>query len=150
MYLAGAPSPVFPPRDEAGVKALACEVVYQTQRPLSRQSLADVTGRACTALGQPVSRSTVWRILDADAIKPWRYSYWLFPRDPQFAETAGVILDLYAGLWQEEALGVDEYILSADEKTSIQARLRCHPTLPPAPGRPTRIEHEYARGGALQ
>ena len=40
-------------------------------------------------------------------------------------------------------------MLSADEKTSIQARLRWHPSLPPAPGYPASIEHDYERGGAL-
>ncbi len=40
-------------------------------------------------------------------------------------------------------------MISADEKTSIQARIRKRDTTPPAPGRPTRVEHEYARGGAL-
>ena len=109
-----------------------------------------MTARASTALGKPISRSTVWRILDADAIKPWQYTYWLFPRDPQFAEKAGVVLDLDAGGWQGSALGDNDYILSADEKTSIQARIRCHPSLSPAPGRERRVEHEYARGGALQ
>lgn len=142
--------PFFPPLDHAVVKAMACEVVAQTQQPLSRQSLADLTARACQALGQPISRSTVWRILDTDALKPWRYQYWLFPRDPHFAEKAGPILDLYAGHWQGQPLSPKDHILSADEKTSIQARLRCHPSQPPAPGRPARIEHEYARAGALQ
>jgi hypothetical protein len=150
MRLAGAPSPVFPPRDHAVVKAIACEVVHETKVPLSRQSLADVTARARLAVGKPLSRSTVWRILDADAIKPWQYTYWIFPRDPQFATKAGVILDLYAGQWQGEPLGANDYILSADEKTSIQARMRCHPSLSPAPGRTRRVEHEYDRGGALQ
>ena len=150
MRPAGVPSPGFPPWDEAVVKAIACEVVYETKVPLSRQSLADVTDRACTALGKPISRSTVWRTLDAVAIQPWQYKYWIFPRDPQCAEKAGVILDLYAGEWQEEALGGNDYILSADEKTSIQARIRCHPSLGPAPGRQRRVEHEYDRGGALQ
>jgi hypothetical protein len=129
---------------------VACELVAETQQPLSRQSLADVTARAHKALGKPLSRSTVWRILDTDAIKPWRYKYWIFPRDPHFAEKAGPILDLYAGLWQGQPLGPKDHILSADEKTSIQARIRCHPSLPPAPDRPARIEHEYERGGALQ
>ena len=41
-------------------------------------------------------------------------------------------------------------IISADEKTSIQARIRCYQSLPPAPGRIRRIENEYERGGALQ
>jgi DDE superfamily endonuclease len=140
----------FPPLDQALVKGVACELVAETQQPLSRQSLADVTARARKALGKPISRSTVWRILDTDAIKPWRYKYWIFPRDPHFAEKAGPILDLYAGMWQGQSLGPKDHILSADEKTSIQARLRCHSSLSPAPGRPSRIEHEYERGGALQ
>jgi hypothetical protein len=142
--------PIFPPLDQALVKAVACELVSETKQPLSRQSLADVTARAQTALGKPISRSTVWRILDRDAIKPWRYQYWIFPRDPQFAEKAGPILDLYAGTWEGKPLGPKDYILSADEKTSIQARIRRHPSLPPVPGRPARIENEYERGGALQ
>lgn len=143
-------SPVFPPLDHALIKAMACELVAETKEPLSRQSLADVTVRAQKVLGQPISRSTVWRILNADAIKPWRYKYWIFPRDPQFVEKAGPILDLYAGTWQGQLLGPKDHILSADEKTSIQARIRCHPTLPTGPGQPARIENEYERGGALQ
>jgi hypothetical protein len=146
----GGVTPVFPPLDHALVKAVACELVAETRQPLSRQSLAGVTARAQHALGKPISRSTVWRMLVTDAIKPWRYKYWIFPRDPRFAEKAGPILDLYAGTWQGQPLGPQDYILSADEKTSIQARHRCHPPLPPMPGRPARIEHEYERGGAVQ
>lgn len=141
---------IFPPLDRALVKAVACELVAETKQPLSRQSLADVTTRVQNALGKPISRSTVWRILDTDAIKPWRYKYWIFPRDPRFAEKAGPILDLYAGIWRGQPLGPKDYILSADEKTSIQARVRTHPSLPPTPGRPALIENEYKRGGALQ
>ena len=140
----------FPPLDYALVKAIACELVAETKQPLSRQSLADVTARARTVLGTPISRSTVWRILDMDAIKPWRYKYWIFPRDPHFADKAGPILDLYAGRWQGAPLGPKDHILSADEKTSIQARRRCHPALPPAPGRTAYMENEYERKGALQ
>ena len=66
-------------------------------------------------------------MLATDAIKPWRYQYWIFPRDPHFAEKAGPILDLYAGMWQGDPLGPKDHILSADEKTRIQARRRCHP-----------------------
>jgi hypothetical protein len=59
-------------------------------------------------------------------------------------------LDLYAGSWEGRPLGRKDYIVSSDEKTSIQARIRCHATLPTGPGRPMRIEHEYERGGSLQ
>jgi hypothetical protein len=117
---------------------------------LSRQSLADLAGRARDALGKPISRRTVGRILNACVIKPWRYEHWIFPRATDFAFKAGRIVDLYAGLWQDERLDPFDRILSADEKTSIQARIRSHPTLEPGCNRPRRVEHEYARGGALQ
>lgn len=146
----GGASPFFPPLDQALVKAVTCERVAETTQPLRRQSLADITARVRNTLSPPISRSTVWRILDTDAIKPWRYKYWILPRDPRFADKAGPILDLYAGRWQGKPLGSKDHILSADEKTSIQARRRCHPSLPPAPGRVAYIENEYERGGALQ
>ena len=96
-----------------------------------------------------MSESTIWRLLDRDAIKPWRYGSWLYPRDPQFLEKAGPVLDLYAGSWAGAPLHPDDWVISADEKTSIQARQRCHPSTPPLPGQPMRVEHEYKRGGAL-
>lgn len=112
--------------------------------------MGDLAARAQEILERPISRSTVWRILDEDALKPWRYRYWLFPKDPHFEEKAGPILDLYAGHWQGEPLGPKDHILSADEKTSIQARVRLHPTAAAGPKQPARVEHGYARGGALQ
>jgi len=45
----------FPPRDQAVVKAIACEAVCQTKLPLSRLSTSDLAARAATALGQPIS-----------------------------------------------------------------------------------------------
>ncbi|MGI8657222.1 MAG: transposase [Candidatus Limnocylindria bacterium] len=97
-----------------------------------------------------ISDTTIWRWLSDDAIKPWTQRSWIFPRDPDFGPKAGRVLDLYAGEWDGRRLKRDEFVISADEKTSIQARIRCHPTLPPAAGRPMRVEHEYDRGGALQ
>lgn len=146
----GGVSPFFPPLDHALVKAVACERVAETKQPLSRQSLADIAARSRQALDKPLRRSTVWRILATDTLKPWRSKYWILPRDPHCAEKAGPILDLYAGMWQGQPLGPRDSILSADEQTSIQARIRCHVALPPAPGRRASIENEYARGGALQ
>ncbi len=123
--------------------------MHETRLPLSRQSTTDVAARAAVALGKSISPSTVWRMLAADTMKPWRYRYWIFPRDPDFAQKAGQVLDLYAGWGHGEPLRAHDQMISADEKTSIQARLRCHPSLPPAPGRALRIEYEYEQGGAL-
>jgi hypothetical protein len=142
-------SPLFPPLDQALIHALACEVIAETEEPLSRQSLADLVRRSQTTLGKKISRSTVWRMLHEAAIKPWQYEHWLFPKDPRFAEKAGPILDLYAGYWASQPLGPKDYVLSMDEKTSIQARGRCHEETPPQPEQSRRIEAEYERNGAF-
>jgi DDE superfamily endonuclease len=140
----------FPPLDHALIQAMACEVIAETKEPLSRQSLADLVRRAEATLYRKISRSTVWRMLHEAAIKPWQYEHWLFPRDPRFAEKAGPILDLYAGMWDGKPLGPKDYVLSLDEKTSIQARRRGHEEMPPEPKQTRRIESEYERKGALQ
>jgi transposase len=134
----------------AQVKALACELPATRGVPLSRWSAVELAGEAVEAgIVADVSGSTVSRWLAADAIRPWRYRSWIFPRDPDFAVKAGRVLDLYAGRWQGAALGAGDFVVSADEKTSIQVRCRCHPSLPPGLARLMRVEHEYDRGGAL-
>ena len=59
-------------------------------------------------------------------------------------------MDLYAGKWEGKLLGSKDYVLCMDEKTSIQARQRCHEATPPEPKQKRRIEPEYKRTGALQ
>jgi hypothetical protein len=71
------------------------------------------------------------------------------PRDPDFAAKAERVLDLYERRWEGKKLGSGEYVISSDEKTSIQARCRCHPSLAPGQARVMRINHEYQRGGAV-
>ncbi|MCX4851282.1 hypothetical protein [Streptomyces sp. NBC_00893] len=59
--------------------------------------------------------------------------------DPGFRLKAARVLDLYSRTWQDRTLGQDEYVISADEKTSVQARCRCHPTLAPGQARAMRV-----------
>jgi len=118
--------------------------------PLSRWSCPELATEVIGAgIAQTMSASTVRRILSSDALKPWQYRSWISVRDPDFAAKATGVLDLYQRRWQGQPLGENEYVISADEKTSIQARCRCHPTLPPGRARMMRVEHEYERGGAL-
>jgi hypothetical protein len=134
----------------ATVKALACELPARRDAPLSRYSTADfVRYIQAQPAPPPVSASTLWRLLDQDALKPWRQRSWITPRDPAFAAKAGRVLDLYAGRWEGRPLAREDCVLSADEKTSIQARVRRAPTTPSRPGAPMQVEHEYDRGGAL-
>lgn len=94
-----------------------------------------------------IGATTVWRWLNEDAIRPWCHRSWVFPRSPHFEERAGLILDLYQGWWQGEPLTDDDFVLSSDEMTGLQARRRIHAPLPPSVGRPMRVEHEYRRLG---
>jgi len=129
---------------------MACELPKVYGLPLSRFSAADLAREAVgRGLVATISGTTIWRWLHEDAIRPWRYRSWIFPRDPDFAAKAGRVLDLYARTWEGAPLGDEDFVLCADEKTSIQARDRRHATLPAQPGRGMRVEHEYRRGGAL-
>jgi hypothetical protein len=148
--LAAGAHPLFPPQQVAAVKALACELPARRGVPLSRFSLRELARQVVLwAVVGAISAATVGRWLRQDALRPWRSRSWIFPRDPDFERKAARVLDLYAGLWEGVPLGPKEYVLSADEKTSIQARVRLHPTQPPAAKEPMRVEHEYERGGSL-
>ncbi len=140
----------FPPRVVAEVKAMACEPPEQRDAPLSRWSSAELAAQAVAeGLVTAVSPSTVRRWLAEDAIKPWQHRSWIFPRDPDFAVKAARVLDLYQRLFDGVELGEDEYVISADEKSQLQALSRRHPELPAGPGRTRRVEFEYRRGGTL-
>ena len=116
---------------------------------MSRFSIAEIKREVLNrGIVASIGETTIWRWLSEDAIRPWRHRSWIFPRAPDFSEKAGRILDLYEGVWEGKPLGPRDYVVSADEKTSIQARKRLHPTLPPVPGLPIYVEHEYERKGA--
>ena len=112
---------VFAAAVVAQVKAMACEPPESRGVPQSRWSAADLAGQAAAeGLVAAVSRSTVQRWLEEDAIRPWRYRSWIFPRDPQFAVKAGRVLDLYQRIWESRELGDGEYVISTDEKSQLQ------------------------------
>jgi transposase len=149
--------PVFTAGQVAEVKALACELPAETADPstghvlpLSRWSISELTGQVIErGIAEAISASTVRRWLDADAIKPWQHRSWIFPRDPDFAFKAARVLDLYERRWDGADLGEDEFVISADEKSQLQALSRRHPGTAPQPGQTRRIEFEYRRGGTL-
>ena len=89
----------FSPNVVVEVKRIACQAPADLGLPLSRLTIPEVQ-RVAVARGlvAAISGTTIWRWLAADAIKPWCYRSWIFPRDPAFAERAGCVLDLYAGI----------------------------------------------------
>jgi len=141
--------PVFTAADRAEVIALACALPAGSGVPLSRWSCPELARELAARCQIAASASTIGRWLAADALKPWQHRSWISIRDPAFAAKAARVLDLYAGTWDGERLGSHDYVICADEKTSIQARCRCHPALPPGKARAMRAGHDYQRGGAL-
>jgi transposase len=141
---------VFTAVQVAQVKALACTPPKDSGLPLSKWSCPELAGQAVSGgICENISSSTVRRWLSEDALKPWQCQSWIFITDPNFAVKAQKVLDLYAREWDGKPLGRNDYVISADEKTSIQARCRCHPTLPPGKARTMRVNHDYHRKGAL-
>ena len=141
--------PAFTATDRAEAVALACALPAESGVPLSRWSGPDLARELAARRGITASASTVRRWLAGDALNPWQHRSWISVRDPDFAAKAAQVLDLYARIWDGRPLGPGDYVICADEKTSIQARCRCHPTLSPGKARAMRIEHDYERRGAL-
>lgn len=134
----------------AQVKALACTEPAEAGLPLARWSVGELAAHAVAGgIAESISASTIRRWLARDAIKPWQHRSWIFPRDPDFAAKAARVLDLYARSWDGAPLGPDDYVISADEKSQLQALRRRHPGTPTGPGRARRVEFEYRRGGTL-
>jgi hypothetical protein len=129
------------------VIAVACELPAQRGLALSRHFATSVWG-VVTGEGVRISLRTVQRMLARDHLKPWRFRSWMHPRDPQFEFKTKRVLDLYEGRWEGQPLGPDDQVISADEKTSIQARRRR--VVAAKPGRPGLVESDYERRGALQ
>lgn len=139
----------FPPEVVVEVKRIACELPEQLGIPLSRFSISELQKETIKrGITAEISGSTIWRWLAEDAIKPWSYRSWIFPRDPEFSQKASRVLDLYNGYWSGKRLTERDYVIFADEKTSIQARRRRHDTMT-TPGQAMRVEAEYQRKGAL-
>ena len=140
----------FPPAQVAEIKALACELPAESGRPLSRWSAAELAAQAVErGIVCSISGQTVWRYLAQDAIRPWAWRSWIFPRDPNFAEKAGRVLDLYERRWEGKRLHPGDYVISADEKSQLQALLARHQLIAAPPGRPGLREFEYTRHGTM-
>ena len=81
------------------IKAVACEQPAKLGLPLSRFSLSEIVLWIKQAqIVTDISASSVWRLLHQDALRPWYYRAWLFPRDADFATKAGRVRDLYQRL----------------------------------------------------
>jgi hypothetical protein len=130
------------------VVKLACKHPDVVGRSLSQWDSAELARQLRRdGVVETISPQTVQRILAHHRLKSWRHHLWLspqVPRDEAFAAQVHELVTLYT-----RVLGAWEMVLCVDEQTSLQPRTRKAPTLAAQPGRPVRVEHEYARKGAL-
>src|SRR3954447_21603799 len=145
---AAAASRSFPPEVAMYVVKIACERPDELGRSLSQWDCAEIARQLeRDGVVTRISAETVRRILLHHRLKPWRQKMWLspkVPRDAAFAARVREVCDLYT-----RPLRPDEVVLCADEMTSLQPRPRKAKTLATDRDRPTRVEHEYGRCGAL-
>ena len=105
------------------------------------------------------SKSTIWAILDDDAIKPHRIRYYLEKKDPDFSAKCREVLLLYKRVEMQIALKDTlenssqpncSVFVSYDEKPGIQAIGNIHPNRAPKSGKGfIRRDYEYKRHGTL-
>jgi transposase len=130
------------------VVKIACERPDDAGRSLSQWDCTEIARQLVRDGVVPaISAETVRQILLHHRLKPWRQKTWLspkVPRDATFAAQVQEICDLYT-----RPLRPDEIVLCADEMTNLQPRPRKSKTLATKRARPTRVEHEYGRCGAL-
>src|SRR6266496_1355992 len=98
--------------ERTAICSLACQLPAATGVPLSR-----LTG--------PVSASSILRILAEHPIKPWQYRSWIYPRDPDFAAKAKVIVDLYQGYYQGKRLRPGDRVISSVIRGNEDQRRCC-------------------------
>ena len=126
-----------------------------TLSELARYAREQAPAAGHTSLAQ-AGKATIWRILNAQVIKPHRVQYYLEQRDPEFEEKMREVLMVY----QEVALQSAEtsgptppavITVSLDEKPGVQAIENTAPDLPPQPGTYATWsrDHEYIRHGTL-
>ncbi len=102
-------------------------------------------------------KSTIWRILNEQHIKPHKIRYYLERRDPEFDRQMEEVLMVYrdVGIYQADAVHDGRptpiYPVSADEKPGVQALAVTAPDLPPVPGKAETVsrDYEYVRHGTV-
>jgi transposase len=111
-------------------------------------------GHECLA---QAAKATIWRILDANSIRPHKLKYYLEKRDPEFEEKMQEVLMVYEEVnFQNNQLAGKDTLpaiitVSVDEKPGVQAIKTVSPELSPKPGKHSRWgrDYEYKRLGTV-
>jgi len=149
---------------KAWVVNLACQKPNQLGMAAelwTLSALAAYVAEHATASGFPrlarAGKTTIWRILDAQNLKPHRVRYYLERRDPEFDSKMNEVLVVYQEVNLHCAEAANDgrhrpvFTVSVDEKPGVQAMGTTAPDLPPVPGKHPGVgrDYEYVRHGTL-
>jgi transposase len=141
----GRPKVIAPPT-RVQVISVASSLPQDQDRSVTRWSLDEIATALLETLGtDPISRSSIWRILQDVDLKPHKSEYWLNSHDDDFEAKGQRICQLYVGALESFEQG--RLVICCDEKSGMQVLDRKAPTKPARPGQRERREHEYIRRG---
>ncbi len=153
--------PVITPEAKAWVVSLACTppknlgmaAEMWTMNALATyvRSHAGEAGHGCLA---KAAKSTIYRILDGQTLKPHKISYYLERKDPEFDRKMCEVLMVYKEVTlgeQKTSDGRPMITVSVDEKPGVQALATVSPDLPPVPEKHPTVsrDYEYKRLGTV-
>jgi len=118
---------------------LESKIIRKTTQETPKNATHWSTRALAKELG--VTQSMVHRVWKANGLKPHLIRTFKLSRDPHFEEKLIDVVGLYLNP-PEKAL-----VISADEKSQIQALDRTQPSLPIVPGRCGTMTHDYKRNG---
>jgi hypothetical protein len=128
------------------VISVASALPHDQDRPVTRWTLEEIVATLLDALHTAtISRSRIWRLLQAVDLQPHKSAYWFKSHDEDFDAKAHTICQLYAKAIASSKQG--RRVMCCDEKTGMQVLERKTPIKPAQPGRCERREHEYIRHG---
>ena len=153
--------PEILPDAKAWVVSVACQQPKALGLAAELRTLSALTAHVqceAEAAGFPrlsrISRSSVWRILQEQGLKPHRVRYYLERRDPEFDRKMREVLMVYRDVFLTPPCAdatPTTYTVSVDEKPGVQAIGTTAPDLPPVAGQQATLsrDHEYVRHGTL-
>jgi hypothetical protein len=145
MHRARVARSAFPPSERVEVLALTPRKPAPYHCPATRWSLDDLVAALPQHRRQPISRSSLWRLLEEVDLKPHRSVYWLNSHDPDCEAKAQALCQLSRQalrFYQEGRL-----VICAEAKTGMPILHRGFPTQPVHPGKPEKREYESIRHG---
>lgn len=149
---------------KAWVVNLACAKPKDLGKAAELWTLSALAGHVrehAEAAGFPrlaqAGKTTIWRILDENQLKPHKITYYLEKRDLAFERKMQEVLMVYQDVALYSAGAVHDqrpqpiYTVSVDEKPGIQAIGLTAPDLPPQPGKAVTVgrDYEYERLGTV-